>query len=167
LGALWEIICGALAYADDIVLLAPTASALRIMLTICDKYAKKYSIVFNASKSKCLVVLPRNRRCLSDFVRNCTFYVGDSPIDYVESFVHLCHIITNQLVDTDDILKRRNDFVGKANNVLCYFNKLKSSVVYKLFQSYCMSCTGVNFGYLAILTSKIYTFRGGNVCAES
>jgi Reverse transcriptase (RNA-dependent DNA polymerase) len=30
---------GAFAYADDIVLLAPTASALRSMLAICDKYA--------------------------------------------------------------------------------------------------------------------------------
>jgi len=30
---------GACAYADDIVLLAPSASALRIMLVICDNYA--------------------------------------------------------------------------------------------------------------------------------
>jgi hypothetical protein len=140
---------GALAYADDIVLLAPSASALRIMLSICDKYANEYSIVFNASKSKCLVVLPGNRRCLFDFVRNCTFYVGDNPIEYVESFVHLGHVITNQLVDNDDILKRRNDFVGQANNVLCFFSKLKSSVVYKLFQSYCMSLYGCELWLLS------------------
>jgi len=42
-------------------------------------------------------------------------------------------------VDNDDILKRRNEFVGQVNNVLCFFIKLKYSVVYKLFQSYCMS----------------------------
>jgi len=48
---------GALAYADDIVLLAPSASALRMMPVICDNYAKDYSISFNASKSKCLKVL--------------------------------------------------------------------------------------------------------------
>ena len=51
---------GALAYADDIVLLAPTASLWLIMLATCDKYAEENSIAFNASKSKCLVVLPRN-----------------------------------------------------------------------------------------------------------
>jgi len=59
---------GALGYADDIVLLAPSASALRMMLVICDNYAKDYSISFNASKSKCLVILPANRRCLNDYV---------------------------------------------------------------------------------------------------
>ena len=43
---------GALAYADGIVLIAPTASALRKLLTICDKYARDYSISFNALKTK-------------------------------------------------------------------------------------------------------------------
>lgn len=140
---------GALAYADDIVLLAPTASALRIMLAICDNYAKDYSISFNASKSKCLVVLPSNCRFLNDFVKKCTFYVGDNPIEYVDSFVHLGHIITNHLVDNDDILKRRNDFVGQVNNVLCFFSKLKSSIIYKLFHSYCMSMYGCELWLLS------------------
>ena len=94
---------GALAYADDIVL-APSASAPRIMLVICDNYAKDYSISFNASKSKCLIILPGNRRFLNDLVRKCTFYVHNNPIEYVDTFVHLGHIITNHLSDNDDIL---------------------------------------------------------------
>ena len=55
----------ALAYADDIVLLAPSASTLRIMFTTCDKYANDYGISFNADKSICLVVLPRKCRHLA------------------------------------------------------------------------------------------------------
>jgi len=40
---------GARAYADDIALLATTASsALRKMLAICDSYASEFHIVFNA-----------------------------------------------------------------------------------------------------------------------
>ena len=119
------------------------------MLAICDNYAKEYSIKFNASKSNCLVVLPGNRRCLLDYARRCTFHVGDSPIENVESFAHLGHVISNNLVDNDDILKRRNDFVGQANNVLCFFSKLKSSIVYKLFQSYCMSLYGCELWLLS------------------
>ena len=46
----------ALAYADAIVLLAPTANIMRHMLKICDIYASDYSIVFNALKSKCIFV---------------------------------------------------------------------------------------------------------------
>jgi len=79
------------------------------MLVICDNYAKDYSISFNASKSKCLVILPANRRCLNDYARKCTFYVGYIPIEYVDSFVHLGHLITNHLADNDDILRRRNE----------------------------------------------------------
>ena len=42
----------ALIYADDVVLLGPTASSMRRMLSICDTYALQYDIVFNAQKSK-------------------------------------------------------------------------------------------------------------------
>jgi len=37
-------IVGALAYADDIVLIAPTETALRKRLIICDEYPRDYSI---------------------------------------------------------------------------------------------------------------------------
>jgi len=49
---------GALAYADDIVLLAPTPSAMRTMLTLCDNFADDLHIVFNANKSKCIHIGP-------------------------------------------------------------------------------------------------------------
>ena len=77
------------------MLLAPSASALRNMLAICDNYANEYCISFNAHKSKCLVVLPENRRILRNYIDNCTFYVGNNPIEHVDSFAHLGHIITN------------------------------------------------------------------------
>jgi Reverse transcriptase (RNA-dependent DNA polymerase) len=46
---------GALAYADDNVLLAPSPTALRQMLEICDTYALDLNICFNAKKPKCLI----------------------------------------------------------------------------------------------------------------
>ena len=52
---------GALAYADDIVLLCPTPSAMRKLLSICDTFANEYDIKFTAQKSKLLVVSPSNR----------------------------------------------------------------------------------------------------------
>ena len=88
---------GALAYADDIVLLAPSASALRKMLAICDNYAQDYHVEFNANKSKCLVLLPSSRRFFSDFLHHCIFFIGGKPIEFVDSFSHLGHLITNTL----------------------------------------------------------------------
>jgi hypothetical protein len=33
-----------------------------------------------------------------------------------------------------DILKRRSDFIGQVNNMLCYFCKLNTSLKNRLFQ---------------------------------
>ena len=112
------------------------------MLSICDNYASDDSISFNAGKSKCLVVLPSSRRFICNHIKNCIFYVGGPPIEFVESYAHLGQIITNQLDDNADIRNRRSNFVGQVNSVLRFFNKLNASVKYKLFQSYCMSIYG-------------------------
>jgi hypothetical protein len=45
---------GALAYADDLVLIAPSANATRHMLQVSDDYVAQYNVLFNAAKSKCL-----------------------------------------------------------------------------------------------------------------
>lgn len=42
------IFVGILAYADDLVLLAPTTDAMRRMSSICDCYALQYAVVCNA-----------------------------------------------------------------------------------------------------------------------
>ena len=77
---------GALAYADDIVLLAPTASAMRKMLQYSDEYAAEFSINFNANKSKCLIAAPRRRRYLLKKSDICSFIVGGKSIEFVDFF---------------------------------------------------------------------------------
>mgnify|MGYP006335670613 FL=1 len=133
---------GALAYADDVVLLAPTPSAMRKLLQICDVYAAEFDITFNPDKSKCLVIPAHKRRHLYRSMCNCFFFIGDKRIENVDSFSHLGHIITSFLDDIDDIRQRRNSFIGQTNNVLCFFNKLDTSVKLKLFKSYCSSLYG-------------------------
>ena len=50
-----NILCGALSYADDVIILAPTMSSVYSMLPICEKFANDYDVIFNASKSKLLI----------------------------------------------------------------------------------------------------------------
>ena len=45
---------GCIAYADDILLWAPSITALRRMLDICTAYANSNNILFNPNKSHCL-----------------------------------------------------------------------------------------------------------------
>jgi hypothetical protein len=108
---------GALAYADDVVLLAPTASALCAVLDSCDKYASDYSTLFNASKSQCLVVLPGSRPFYTSIYTMGLFPIflyWEYPHRFCYSFVNFGHVMSQQsrqLTDDNDIFKRWNAFV--------------------------------------------------------
>jgi len=117
------------------VLVAPSSFA---MLSICEDCASEYSISFNAIKFN---VSPYT--CCN--VQYCEFVVQGKPVECVSPYVHLGHLITNNLDDSCDISQRRCDFIGQVNNVLCYF----IAVNYKLFQSYCTSFYGCELWDLA------------------
>ena len=55
-----NMFAGALAYADDLVLIAPTPFAMHTMLRLCERYADDYNVVFDGSKSKCILSHPHN-----------------------------------------------------------------------------------------------------------
>ena len=76
---------GVLAYADDIVLLATTPDALRLMLKLCDHYAINFNILFNASKSRCLIVRPRGMTCgNTSYFANSEYFIGGRVIEIVD-----------------------------------------------------------------------------------
>ena len=137
-----KIFVGALAYADDLVLTAPSANALRKMLAICDAYASEYFMNFNVQKSKCMIVLPSSRHMLAPLLSECAFKIGGMRMEIVSSYCHLRHIICSSLSDEQDILHRHNTFIGQVNSVLCFFGKLLSAVKARLFHSYCTSYYG-------------------------
>ena len=134
--------CGAVAYADDIVLISPTPAAMRRLLRICDDFALLYDIAFNANKSKFLVVVPCKWRNLCSCFNQCRFTIGGKLIEKVDTYPHLGHIISAREDDTDDVKHRRSHFMGQVNNVLCFFSKLDIFVKIKLFKSYCTSMYG-------------------------
>ena len=81
---------GALAYADDVVLLAPCASALRCMLSICSSFASHHGLVFNAKKTQ-----------LRTFKSNCilpTIRFENVTLKYMDEIKHLGHIL-NYILD--------------------------------------------------------------------
>ena len=89
---------GGLAYADDLVLLSPSPTAMRKMFSICDEYAAELSIKFNANKSKWLAIIPRKHHWLASHLTFCQFHVEDHHITRVSSFTHLGHIINSELL---------------------------------------------------------------------
>jgi len=108
---------------------APTDSAMRKLLAICEDHAREYSISFDALKSKCMVALPKNCRNTFKKVNDCIFYIDGRMIDLVQSFSHLVHLITSDSDDGEDITIRKHSFLGKltrhylilANNPLLLY----------------------------------------------
>ena len=45
---------GALSYADDLTLMAPTLKGLQVMLNECVNYAEEYSVTYNSKKTVCI-----------------------------------------------------------------------------------------------------------------
>jgi len=76
---------GALAYANDLVLLAPSVNAMRHVLRLCDDYTAQNNVVFNASKSKCLCCSPA---CTAKQVTTAdslpSFSIGSRVIKFVD-----------------------------------------------------------------------------------
>ena len=105
---------GALTYADDIVLLAPTPSAMRAMVAICDRYADDLDIVFNAKKSKFIHVGSRLKQLYS-FPE---FYIGNVATEFVDEWPYFGHFTSATRDDKVD-MNKRNTLCQQINNVLC------------------------------------------------
>ena len=128
---------GALCYADDLVLLAPTASALRQMLSICDSYATSHGLVFNAKKTQLICFHSRQTECPLAVIR-----FNGIVLQYQDQVSHLGHILTHNLDDKPDILRAIKDLHRKANCVLYKFGAVDPFVKSYLLKSYCLSLYG-------------------------
>ena len=90
-----------LSYADDLVLIAPSTSALNELLQICQSFASEHYIIFSITKSVCMRILPKQMK-----LKNCpTVYLGENKLQFVNDFNYLGHTITSDFSDDKDILK--------------------------------------------------------------
>ena len=80
-----NLFLGSLFFADDIVLLAPTRSALQQMINCCQGYCRQYGLAFNAKKSKIMIFSK------TSFDKNAIepLRIGDTPIDCVDQIKYL------------------------------------------------------------------------------
>ena len=92
------------------VLLAPTVTALQTLLEVCRAYGGPHDIVYNTTKTVCMLVRPKQSQGqFSTRVR-----LGNEEFSFVEEFHYLGHIMTADCRDDKDIKKqfRRQNAVG-------------------------------------------------------
>jgi Reverse transcriptase (RNA-dependent DNA polymerase) len=132
-----NIYYGCLAYADDIILLAPTLAALRLMLHYCSVFACDNDIVFNPVKSVCIKFSLHN----VDVIQYTVLLQGSS-LSWTNKIKHLGHILCSTLNDIDDITSQQNVFVSQFNYFIAKFNGISIALKVRLFMSYCESFYG-------------------------
>ena len=85
-------------YADDLVLLSPSATGLRELLCACEEFSISHDVVYNSKKSSVLIC--RNKAM--DHAAPPVFTVNGSIIGESDKVKYLDHIICNDMSDDDD-----------------------------------------------------------------
>ena len=127
---------GSLGFADDITLLCPTLHGLKIMINICEQFAKEYDLLFNGKKSM-LMVFSKDKSNVSD---PCIKLNGDI-IKKVNSAIHLGNFLSTEN-ENECIEEGIKKFNCSVNMFLSRFKVCNPTTRVKLFQQYCMSLYG-------------------------
>ena len=107
-----DIFMGALAYADDVALLAQTIMALNKLINVCVSFAREYHDLFNPIKSKLIAF-----NCATTEDIYVTFD-GDKR-QRISKYVHLGNIVGgcyNEIrikITTDDCIRRANTVMSQ------------------------------------------------------
>jgi len=82
-----------LAYADDLVLLAPSWRALQLLLDKLRSIADHLDMICDSSKTVCMVVIPK-RRCSMVAYQFPNFMVNNVTLKYINEFKYLGHVVS-------------------------------------------------------------------------
>ena len=124
-------------FADDIVLLAPCASALRKMLSLCYTYATSHGLIFNTEKTQLICF----RKCAHPDPADIIEFNG-VKLNFSDTVLHLGHLISFDLNDQEDIVRATKDINRKANSMMCFFGFSDPIVLTYLFKTYCLPLYG-------------------------
>ena len=126
---------GALSYADDITLIAPSIGGLNEMLKLCDNYATVYNVIFNSKKTVCI-------KFGNEVIRNEAAFLNNQPLKWNEKVRHLGNIIDKDCTELADCVFKKSMFIGYVNKLRSNFRHLQTHVLITLFKAYCCSFYG-------------------------
>ena len=144
------IYVGALGYADDVTLLAPTRQSLQEMLWICESFSKNHSMQFSTdpdpakSKTKCLYFSRKKQiKPIPKLILN------GNLLPWVEKAKHLGNQLTTKIcfspvsMDTSaDILVKRAIFFTKVHELKQQYGYYDPTIQCELLRIYGTSFYG-------------------------
>jgi hypothetical protein len=126
-----------LAYADDIVLLAPSWFALQYLIDLLNKCALEINMSCNIDKTVCMVFNPKRRKMVIADKFPC-FAINGFPLQFVQKFKYLGHIINVDCSDNQDIDREIRNLFMRSNILIRRYSKCSTRVKVALFKAYCL-----------------------------
>ena len=120
-------------YADDAVILSPSAKGLQKLLTTCENFAKNNEIIFNPNKTYCMYL--QHKSCKSSKLP--VVEINKMPLEWIEKHKYLGFCVNNCFNDNDDIDRQKKSLYAIGNTIIRKFIKCSEEVKIHLFQSFC------------------------------
>ena len=127
-----------LMYADDTVILSPSAKGLQHLLQLCEIYATKSGIVFNSKKTVYMCINPKgfNPTKVPDIVLN-----GEN-IKLCDEHKYLGVQMCNSNTDDNEMSKQLRKLYARGNMLARNFSNCSNDVKVQLFSTYCSTIFG-------------------------
>ena len=126
-----------LAYADDLVLLAPSWRALQQLLDKLQVTAGDIDMCCNSKKTVCMIFSPKCRSKIVAY-QFPNFTINNEQLSFVNEFKYLGHIINNSQLDDADIYRERRNLFYRCNMLARRFYSCSVAVKLRLFKSFCL-----------------------------
>ena len=130
-----------LAYADDIVLCAPTWRGLQHLLNILAVDIANIDMSCNVNKTVCMVFNPKDCSMSIDSIFP-NFMFGTDKLLFVNIFKYLGHNIANDTTDDTDVNRETKCMYTRVNILMRKFSHCSKEVKTVLFKSFCICLYG-------------------------
>ena len=129
-----------LMYADDLVLICPSANGLRKLLKVCENFGNPHDVKFNSDKSSIMIVRSKSLKDVDfgsflvkgEVIPNCDEKKKDRGC-----VKYLGHYLCSDKSDDRDMRRQYQRLYGHANSLVRKFHMCSDDVKVKLFRAYC------------------------------
>ena len=102
------------------------------LINICANYGLENDILFNSSKSVCMVVKPSDRKNSTPLM-----YLNCVALEYVDRGKYLGVLLSQDMKDEADMNRHLRSFYTRTNVIFRKFHHCTASIKVNLIKTYC------------------------------